>query len=231
MCTKMHNPVSDQIRRAILDRMSAENIGARRFEETLGLKKWALRGILDPERKQAPSVDRAKEIVEALGLEFYIGPARDKTGTVTLNSDEFAALPLYAVEASAGSGAEVEAEPVDGHLAFRRDWLRRHGIAEGKARLLRARGDSMAPLISPGDLLMIDTARTEPRIDPGGRHRQMFVLRDEDNQLRVKWVYRLAERSVILVSENIAEFPPEAHSAAALVYLGQVVWWGHAEAK
>ena len=65
---------SEQIRRAVRDALEAAGVGARRFEAAHGLRPWALRGILDPTRRQAPSVDRAAEICAALGLSLSIGP-------------------------------------------------------------------------------------------------------------------------------------------------------------
>ena len=68
---------SDQIRRAVQDALAAAGVGARRFETAHGLRPWTLRGILDPARRQAPSVDRAAEICAALGLALSIGPSGD----------------------------------------------------------------------------------------------------------------------------------------------------------
>ena len=66
---------SEQLRRAVREALEATGVGARRFEASHGLRPWALRGILDPTRRQAPSVDRAAEICAALGLTLSIGPA------------------------------------------------------------------------------------------------------------------------------------------------------------
>ena len=52
-------------------------MGARRFEQSRGLRPWSLRGLLDPERRQVPSVDRAAEICRAVGLELTLEPLRD----------------------------------------------------------------------------------------------------------------------------------------------------------
>ena len=65
---------SEQIRRAVREALAAAGVGARRFEAARGLRPWTLRGILDPTRQQAPSVDRAAEICAALGLTLSIGP-------------------------------------------------------------------------------------------------------------------------------------------------------------
>jgi hypothetical protein len=57
--------------------MRRDGLSQRGLERSLGLKKWSLRGILEPDDKwKRPSVDRAKQFAEALGLEFYIGPER-----------------------------------------------------------------------------------------------------------------------------------------------------------
>ena len=68
---------SAQIRRAVREALAAAGVGARRFEAAHGLRPWTLRGILDPTRRQAPSVDRAAEICAALGLTLSIGPSAD----------------------------------------------------------------------------------------------------------------------------------------------------------
>ena len=66
---------SERIRSAVRDALETAGVGARRFEAVHGLRPWALRGILDPTRQQAPSVDRAAEICAALGLALSIGPS------------------------------------------------------------------------------------------------------------------------------------------------------------
>ncbi|MDE2640199.1 MAG: hypothetical protein OXI03_06410, partial [Chloroflexota bacterium] len=67
---------SEILRDHIRRRLSRSGCGQRRLEKDAGLKKWALRGIMDPSRKQVPTVDRAAVIAAALGLEFYLGPPR-----------------------------------------------------------------------------------------------------------------------------------------------------------
>ena len=60
--------------------------------------------------------------------------------------------------------------------------------------------------------------------------RQMFVLRDPDDGVRLKWVERPADNKIVLYSENAASYRPEVFRKAelgALGFIGQVVWWGH----
>ncbi len=64
--------LSAQIRGRVRAALDDASMGARRFERARGLPAWALRGLLDPHRVQAPSVDRAADICAALGLELKI---------------------------------------------------------------------------------------------------------------------------------------------------------------
>ncbi|WP_242656640.1 S24 family peptidase [Salipiger marinus] len=52
-----------------------------------------------------------------------------------------------------------EDQTVD-HLAFSLDWLMQNGIRPEECMLITARGDSMAPAISDGDLVMLDRRKT-----------------------------------------------------------------------
>lgn len=67
---------TDVIRNAAQAALDEHGGGVRRLEAMLGLKRWSLRGILDSNRPQSPSVDRAAELCRALSLEFYVGPRR-----------------------------------------------------------------------------------------------------------------------------------------------------------
>ena len=83
----MHNGAhmllpSEQIRQAVQDALRKSKMGARRFEGAHGLQMWALRGLLDPTRKQSPSIDRAAEICKAIGLAIHIGPPRESSTPV-----------------------------------------------------------------------------------------------------------------------------------------------------
>lgn len=75
-----------------------------------------------------------------------------------------AAVPEVAVEAAAGSGAlneEFIEEKARWYLP--EAMLRHEGDADpGNLRILRARGDSMEPLVSDGDRLLVDIARRAP---------------------------------------------------------------------
>ena len=133
---------SEQIRHAVREALAAAGVGARRFESAHGLRPWALRGILDPTREQAPSVDRAAEICAALGLTLSIGPAAGSRAGDEHDAARAAAESLREPPASrwnGGSGAApAEAVPVQGL----------EGAVQALVRLVaRAGGDPI-----PGEL-------------------------------------------------------------------------------
>ena len=71
------NP-AEIIRGAVRKRLRQDSLGARRFEELNGLRRNSLHGILRKSQPKVPSVNLAAEICSALGLEFYIGPPKDR---------------------------------------------------------------------------------------------------------------------------------------------------------
>ena len=99
---------SEQIRHAVREALAAAGVGARRFESAHGLRPWALRGILDPTREQAPSVDRAAEICAALGLTLSIEPA---AGSRAGDGDDAARAGALSEPPAVVWGAASEAVP------------------------------------------------------------------------------------------------------------------------
>lgn len=74
MDMKPASTLSAQIRSIVAAALSESGMGLRRFEATKSLPAWSLRGIMDPSREQSPSVDRAAQILAALGYELEIRP-------------------------------------------------------------------------------------------------------------------------------------------------------------
>lgn len=95
--------------------------------------------------------------------------------------DAFVHVPLYDVEAAAGHGSFVAAEPVLGHYAFRRDFIRQHGWQVDQLALIWSRGESMPGVIEDGQLVLINLAVTSVRREG------VYVLR-MDEQLVIKVV-------------------------------------------
>ena len=190
--------------------------------------------------KQAHPYENLRALADVLGLELYFGPKRQGLSYPSVSigegsNSDYALIRTTLVEAAAGTGTYVDRVEDTEPLAFRKDWLSRIGVAADKAILLRAKGHSMQPLIWDGDMLLIDTSKTSPRIRPrgrsfpGGPQDEIFVLRMDDD-VRVKAIKRPAEDQVMIYSENRDRFDPEILTGAQLndlVIIGKVVWYGH----
>ncbi len=134
---------------------------ARETGLSIGTIRQVLRGSL-------PSVHNARKIADALGvsLDWLAGKGGWDTGFgegaqsryEPPPSGDLVFVPRLDIRASAGPGALVETEAADGEIAFRRDLVRSLGVSSpGALRVLAADGDSMEPVIRPGDLLLVDT--------------------------------------------------------------------------
>ncbi len=184
------------------------------------------------EKKSGPTLSRVEEICDALGLELYIGPPRDTDPSCApppASPDDFAKIPLHAALLAAGDGRENGTEEIVDYLAFRRDWLRRVGIAPGNAALARVDGESMQPSIWHGDMVMIDRSRNEVPVRARAtesRHRSAVYALLEDGHARVKRIERPSPDQFVLISDN-PDFAPQFVHPGTVTVIGKVVWWGH----
>ncbi len=209
----------------VLAELAKRGMNVNQAEVMANLPQGFIRGVVREDEKRAiPSIKKAEQIAAALGLDFYIGPPRD-TGPALVTEiagDDFAAIPRYDAQLAAGNGVANHADLPAGIIAFRRDWLDRANISPGHAMVLGVRGDSMAPTLSDGDLVLIDRRRQMPR------DRRIYALIGPDGEARVKRVERLPD-TLLLHSDN-AGWPTElipATDANRIRILGEVVWWGH----
>lgn len=181
----------------------------------------------------SPAFDRVAAMASALGLEFYLGPPRESghLEEITLDGSDYALIPMHDAALSAGPGADNDGANVTGHLAFSRDWLKRINVLPTDACLARVTGDSMAPGLPAGAIVLINTARKDivvKRRAQGGNPPPIFAF-IQAGEARVKRIERPEAQLLILLSDNPA-FPPETIGSPALVnfaVLGQVVWSGH----
>ena len=130
--------------------------------------------------------------------------------------ENFALVPRYRVAASAGHGAQNDAEEIDGHVAFRRDWLRKEGLHVRTLATLYARGDSMAPTIRDRALLLVDTAVTEA-LDEG-----VYLVGRDDGSLSVKRLQPVGHQRLRIISDNPA-YPPIDLPSAEVAVKGAVM--------
>lgn len=161
-------------------------------------------------------------------------PADQSDKDLTPDPTAFAVIPLHAASLAAGLGANNDHEGVIDHLAFSRAWLKRIGVGASNAVLARADGESMAPTIQDGDLLLIDRSRRDVPVRSGAtvpkRPPAIYALL-EDGAARVKRLARPEAGILVLASDNPAH-PPEVLSgreAERLTIIGRVMWWGHTD--
>lgn len=140
----------------------------------------------------------------------------------------FRPIPLLSIEAAAGLGLPDETAHIQERLEFPVWMLERLGLLGARLALMRARGDSMAPAIAPGALLLVDVGakaipQTRPSptpYDPGDVY--VFV---QDGERRVKHL-RASPDGLLVVSDNPAEIELLRGAARRrLDVLGRVVWW------
>lgn len=175
-----------------------------------------------------------QRLADVLGLECYFGPPRE-TGPVeniAIDGANYAHIPLHDALLAAGSGYDNTVAPVIDHVAFRRDWLERLGVTASGVRLAHVQGDSMQPTMWAGDLLMIDTTRTEPlvrRRDGADQRRSPIYALIDGGEARVKRIERPSVDQMMLISDN-PDYVPELRQGSdiqAIKIIGKVVWWGH----
>ncbi|WP_163000650.1 S24 family peptidase [Vibrio owensii] len=132
--------------------------------------------------------------------------------------DEFAMIPGYSVQVSAGHGciSGKNSSPTR-HLAFRRKWLKWKGFSEKDLTVVWAKGDSMHPTISDNDTLVVHLGRKEPKDG------YIYVFRNGD-ELFVKR-YQSILGSWRLISDNSLYSPIDIpkHEQHQFEVIGQVV--------
>ncbi|MBC6413661.1 MAG: S24 family peptidase [Chromatiales bacterium] len=124
-------------------------------------------------------------------------------------------LPIIEVDAAAGAGAFNEQENIISYIAFRPDWLNKHGLKPNSCAIIRVRGDSMEPTFFNKSVVLVDRNRRR-------RHAgHVYVIRTEDG-LVVKRLGKDSEGNWLLVSDNSewkdAPLPPNAE------IIGEVRW-------
>lgn len=133
-------------------------------------------------------------------------------------------IPFYDITAAAGEGGFIDETPPCSHLAFQPDWLRQEiGVSAERLAAIRADGESMTPIIHPGDVLLIDLHDIRAHRDG------IYILR-LDAALVVKRLQHLPGRRLLVKSEHPAydpyELRPEEIENGAAAILGRVVWSG-----
>jgi len=143
----------------------------------------------------------------------------DPTAPRHPSNDDDIAIQKLAFRASAGRGTLAVDEAAD-YMRFPRAILDHVGVRPENARLMQASGESMAPTINDGDLLLIDVSSktiAEGKVYAFSIGEEAFVKR-----------LRVIGRRVLIRADNQALYPGEetAPPDLPLRIYGRVKWAG-----
>lgn len=210
--------------RAALDRLLQEKridyaeLSARIGRNPAYIQQYIKRG--SPRR--LAEEDRAR-IAAYLGVSEAMlgGPAQRVATASRVRGPGMVLVPKLAIGASAGAGASIDGEPVEGELAFDPRWLRGLGADPRALSIIRVEGDSMAPTLNDGDDILVDGGDAAGRLRDG-----IYVLRMDDG-LMVKRVARAPGQGRLSVISDNPQYPSwDDLPMAAVRLVGRVVWTG-----
>ncbi len=112
-----------------------------------------------------------------------------------VSNEEYAYIPAYDIEASAGPGlfSDGAIEPSK-YLAFRKRWIKARYLEVKSLSVIFTKGDSMEPTIPEDAIVVVDQSKTQP-FDG-----KIYVIRI-DERLFVKRV-QLLPKGIRLISDN-----------------------------
>ena len=136
------------------------------------------------------------------------------------SQSSFRHINVYDIEASAGHGAVVSSEEPLYDLAFRREWLEGMTQASDKElAVIRAKGESMSPTLTDGDMMLVDTTKRNINYDG------LYILRYDD-VLRVKRIDLNPSTRRYRVKSDNPLYDTFEVEAADLDVVGRVIWIG-----
>jgi phage repressor protein C with HTH and peptisase S24 domain len=132
----------------------------------------------------------------------------------------FALVPRISIALAAGTGSFIDVEESLPPLAFRKEWLASRMVTSKSAlRIVDVKGDSMAPYLLSGDIVMVDTGQTV--ITEG----QVYAI-EHGGEVRVKRLSKTFDGGLIIRSDAPG-YPEEVltpKQAKTLRCTGRVIW-------
>lgn len=182
------------------------DVSISEFAEKIGEKSSRLNDVL--QGKQRPPFDLIEKILTNLDIDANwlitgkgssgINPTNNSKKNQEVDIDsEFALIPFYEAEISAGFGYINDNHIPSKHLAFRKDWLKTKRLPEKDLVAATATGDSMGATVPNGCTMLIDTSQTNPRDG------SIYVIRSSDT-FWVKRIQRQLDGTLLLISDNEA---------------------------
>ena len=222
----------DPLRQKIKDLLWKRGLTMKEASDAIGRSPSYMHQFLERGTPAALNYGDSEKLAGLLGCEAgELRPAetprrkpqkrRRRTLPAALPGAPLAAIPEMAVEAAAGAGAAGEEYATEKARWYLPEGMIRHeGDAEpGNLRVLRARGDSMEPLVSDGDRLLVDITRRAPGTG------EMAVLWDGTGLVvkRVEVLPNAEPPRLRLISANPA-YEPYTCLAQDAHIVGKVLW-------
>lgn len=192
--------------------------------------------------RSSPPLDRFLLIASAAGLrpEAFFSTAGTSYAAPKIADtlSEIVMIPVLNVQASAGPGHVADIVRAEAEFPFPLHFLRKllgDRAYSAKLESLRAKGESMAPTIHDGALIVIDRSQRElpqPPAKDRARIRQdknadIFVFYQGDN-VRLKRIIRINREHIAILSDNHGECPTEVYKLGedgSFNIIGKVIWW------
>ena len=165
-----------------------------------------------------PTLEKNISISTLQGFEIVnAGPGQK----IQLEKFQLVAIPLLKVAASSGKDqgdnlSLLSDAPMEGMIAAPKDWCPNPAYTS----CLRVRGNSMAPLISDGYVVAVDSSQ----IDLNGLNGKIVIAWHKDVGLTISR-FRRYDHTEVLVSENPDYEAITISSAQPWKIVATVLWW------
>jgi phage repressor protein C with HTH and peptisase S24 domain len=205
----------DRLRQLIAIAGTATALAKKTGISQSGLSRYLAGG--EPSRRvlvalaQAAGV-RVLWLATGEGPQFIADPdAAPKQSNLTL-------LPFYDVPDTSRNDVAIANKPNFTSHAFCRFWLKGNGLDSNDLAVMQVKGDSMAPTLHDGDIILIDAHAREVEDD------KVYLIKDSGNLLIRRLQVEVGAR-IRALTDNPAhrEFTTTAEE---LDVIGRVVWRG-----
>lgn len=231
---KVLSSSDDELETGFIERMKvcADRVGSvSALAKAAGISQSGIRRYFsggEPSRRQLIALARAADVSVAWLAAGEAGSSSptSESGEATsgvesqANSEmaDYAFVPLYDAQCSAGHGAWNEGCQVLTYISFTRYSLRKQGLTPEHLSAIRVDGDSMEPVLHSGDTVLVDHTRTT--IEGEG----IYVVR-LDGHLYAKRLQRNFD-GVAVLSANPAyrEVVVPRERIDELEIIGRAVW-------
>lgn len=169
------------------------NMSQTEFIEIINASKTT---VFNWERGETYPSSLQLEQMAKIGMDimYIVTGVRSSQNTVSEN-DEFEYIPVFDTEVCAGNGVDAfEHAPIYRH-AFRKNWLKFHGFTASNLAIIKIKGDSMEPILTNGEYVVINRESKEPKT---GR---IFVVRI-GTELLAKLIEVQLNGNIVLKSKN-----------------------------